>query len=177
MRRREFIRFVGGAPLVWPFVAQAQPTSRPHIAYLGATSASVLDPRQIEQFKVGLTENGLIEGENIEVDYLWGEGSSDRLRQLATDLARRNIDVIVTAGPQPVQALREAGVKTPIVFAILSDPIGDGFVQSLARPGGNITGLSMAGTDLESKRLEILKEAVPTLKKCCSCTTQVWESD
>ena len=165
MRRREFIRFVGGAPLVWPFVAQAQPTSRPHIAYLGATSASVLDPRQIEQFKVGLTENGLIEGENIEVDYLWGEGSSDRLRQLATDLARRNIDVIVTAGPQPVQALREAGVKTPIVFAILSDPIGDGFVQSLARPGGNITGLSMAGTDLESKRLEILREAVPTLKK------------
>jgi len=124
-----------------------------------------LDPRQIEQFKVGLTENGLIEGENIEVDYLWGEGNSDRLRQLATDLARRNIDVIVTAGPQPVQALREAGVKTPIVFAILNGPIGDGFVQSLARPGGNITGLSMAGTDLESKRLEILKEAVPTLKK------------
>jgi putative ABC transport system substrate-binding protein len=166
MRRREFIRFIGCGCVVWPFVVQAQSAStKPHIAYLGALSPSTLDPRQIEQFKVGLNENGLIDGENIEVDYLWGEGSSERLHQIAIELTQRNLDLIVTAGPQPVRALRDAGVKAPIVFAILNDPVGDGFVQSLARPGGNITGLSMAGTDLEGKRLEILKEAVPTLKK------------
>jgi putative tryptophan/tyrosine transport system substrate-binding protein len=163
MRRRDFITLLGCGPVVWPFTAQSGPI--PHIAYLGALSPSTLDPRQIEQFKFGLTENGLIEGQNIQVDYLWGEGKSDRLRQLATELAESKLDVIVTAGPQPLRALGDAGVTSPIVFAILNDPVGDGFVQSLAHPGGNITGLSMAGTDLESKRLEILKEAVPTLKK------------
>src|SRR4029077_12386956 len=102
---------------------------------------STLDPRQIEQFKFGLTENGLIEGQNIQVDYLWAEGKSDRLRQLAIELAPSKFDVIVTARPQPLRGLRDAGVTSPIVFAILNDPVGDGFVQSLAQPGGNITGL------------------------------------
>jgi putative tryptophan/tyrosine transport system substrate-binding protein len=87
------------------------------------------------------------------------------LQQLAAELAQRDLDVIVTSGPQPVRALLATKTKTPIVFAILSDPISDGFVQSLARPGGNITGLSMSGTDLESKRLEVLKNAAPTLNK------------
>ena len=137
----------------------------PHIAYLGGMSPTTLDPRQIEQFKVGLAENGLVENQNITVDYLWGEGSAERLQQLATELAQVDLDVIVTSGPQPVRALLATKTKTPIIFAILSDPIGDGFVQSLARPGGNITGLSMSGTDLESKRLEVLKNAVPGLTK------------
>jgi putative ABC transport system substrate-binding protein len=96
-----------------------------------ASSPAVLDPRQIEQFKVGLTENGLIDGQNIQADYLWGEGSPDRLRQHAADLAKRNLSVIVTAGPQPVRALLDAKVSSPIVFAILSDPVSDGFVQVL----------------------------------------------
>jgi putative ABC transport system substrate-binding protein len=167
MTRREFVSLAGGTAVAWPLMAQAQEqtVSTPRIAYLGASSPAVLDPRQIEQFKVGLTENGLIDGQNIKVDYLWGEGSSDRLRQHAADLAKRNLSVIVTAGPQPVRALLEAKVSSPIVFAILSDPIGDGFVQSLARPGGNLTGLSMVGTDLESKRLQILKDAVPAVTK------------
>jgi putative tryptophan/tyrosine transport system substrate-binding protein len=166
MRRRKFITLIGGAA-VWPLAARArQPTGRmSHIAYLGGLSPTTLDPRQIEQFKVGLAENGLVEGQNITVDYLWGEGSTERLRQLATELAQRDLDVIVTSGPQPVRALLATKTKTPIVFAILSDPISDGFVQSLARPGGNITGLSMSGTDLESKRLEVLKNAAPTLNK------------
>ena len=120
---------------------------------------------QIEKFKAGLMENGLIDGQNINVDYLWGEGSSNRLRQHAGDLAKGNFAVIVTAGPQPLRALLDANVKSPIVFAILNDPISDGFIQSLARPDGNITGLSMSGTDLESKRLQILKDAVPALTK------------
>jgi putative ABC transport system substrate-binding protein len=124
-----------------------------------------LEPRQIEQFKAGLVENGLIEGQNIIVDYLWAEGNTDRMQQLAAELARRDLDVIVTAGPQPMRALLATGTKTPIVFAILNDPISDGFVQSLARPGGNATGLSMAGTDIEGKRVEVLKDAVPTVTK------------
>jgi putative tryptophan/tyrosine transport system substrate-binding protein len=153
MRRREFVTLAGGAAIAWPFVAQSQQTIPIwHIAYLGASSPTNIDPRQIEQFKAGLTENGLIDGQNIKVDYLWGEGSSNRLRQHAADLAKGNFAVIVTAGPQPVRALLDAKVKSPIVFAILNDPISDGFIQSLARPGGNLTGLSMLGADLESCR-------------------------
>jgi len=166
VKRRDFITLLGSAA-AWPLAARAQQATGkvPHIAYLGALSPATLDPRQIEQFKVGLTENGLIEGQNIRVDYLWGEGSPERIQQLAFELARLDLDVIVTAGPQLVRALLATGTKTPIVFAILNDPIGDGFVKSLAQPGGNVTGLSMAGTDLESKRIEVLKDAVPALAK------------
>jgi putative ABC transport system substrate-binding protein len=167
MNRRTFIALLGGAAAAWPLAARAQQPSRrmAHIAYLGALSPATLDPRQIEQFKAGLIENGLIDGQNISVDYLWAEGSPEHLRQLASDLAQRDLDVIVTAGPQPVRAVMGTGTKTPIVFAILNDPIGDGFIANLARPGGNITGLSMAGTDLESKRLEVLKDAAPAVAK------------
>jgi putative tryptophan/tyrosine transport system substrate-binding protein len=166
MRRRGFVTLLGGIA-AWPLAARAQQTTGKvaHIAYLGALSPATLDPRQIEQFKAGLVENGLIEGQNIIVDYLWAEGNTDRMQQLAAELARRDLDVIVTAGPQPVRALLATGTKTPIVFAILNDPISDGFVQSLARPGGNATGLSMAGTDIEGKRVEVLKDAVPTVTK------------
>jgi len=167
MRRREFISLLGGMAIGSPIVARAQqvPGKVAHIAYLGAQGPTTLDPRQIEQFKAGLVENGLIEGQNITVDYMWAEGSTARLEQLAAELARRDLDVIVSAGPQPMRALLATGMKTPIVFAILNDPIGDGFVQSLARPGGNVTGLSMAGTDIEGKRVEVLKDAVPTVTK------------
>jgi putative ABC transport system substrate-binding protein len=167
MTRREFVTLIGSTAAVWPLMAEAQQQTVPipRIAYLGASSPAVIDPHQIEQFKAGLIENGLIDGQNIIVDYLWGEGSPDRLRQHAADLAKRNLSVIVTAGPQPVRALIEAKVRSSIVFAILNDPISDGFVHSLARPGGNLTGLSMSGTDLESKRLQILKDAVPSLTK------------
>jgi putative tryptophan/tyrosine transport system substrate-binding protein len=101
MTRREFVSLAGGTAVAWPLMAQAQEKTvpTPRIAYLGASSPAILDPRQIEQFKVGLTENGLIDGQNIKVDYLWGEGSPDRLRQHAVDLAQRNLSVIVTAGP------------------------------------------------------------------------------
>ncbi len=164
MKRREFIAIAGGAA-AWPLATRAQPaTGRvAHIAYLGASSPTALDPRQIEQFKAGLAENGLVEGQNITVDYLWAEGSTERMQQIAAELARRDLDIIVTAGPQPMRALLATGMKTPIVFAILNDPISDGFVKNLARPGGNVTGLSMAGTDLEGKRLEVLRDAVPAV--------------
>ena len=128
MKRREFITLLGGATAAWPLVARAQTSTgrTARIAYLGALSPATLDPRQIEQFKVGLVENGLIEGRNIRVDYLWAEGSPERLRQLATELAKRDLDVIVTAGPQAVHALMAAQASAPIVFAIVGDPIGNG---------------------------------------------------
>lgn len=165
MRRRELI--LAGAAALWPLATSAQPTTGTvaRIAYLGTLSPTTLDPRQIEQFRAGLAENGLIEGQNITVDYLWAEGRTERMEPLAAELARRDLDVIVTAGSQPLRALLATGMKTPIVFAILADPVADGFVKSLARPGGNVTGLSMAGTDLESKRLEVLKDAVPSVTK------------
>jgi putative ABC transport system substrate-binding protein len=167
MRRREFITFIGGAAFAWPFGVRAQQTTGriAHIAYLGALSPSILDPRQIEAFKEGLRENGLIEGRNITVDYVWAEGRQDRLHQLAEDLAKRNLDVIVSAGPQPVLALMATKTATPIVFAVVGDPIGNGIVMSLARPEGGVTGLSMSNTDLEGKRIEILKETAPDITR------------
>ena len=167
MTRRDFITLLGGAAAAWPLAARAQrPNSRiAHIAYLGVSSPSALDPRNIEQFKQGLAENGLVEDRDVTVDYLWAEGSPERLRELAVQLAQRDLDVIVTAGPQPVRALLATQTKTPIVFAIHSDPVGDGIVESLARPGVNMTGLSMANSNLESKRLEALKDAFSALKR------------
>jgi putative ABC transport system substrate-binding protein len=166
MNRRDLITLLGGAA-AWPLAARAQQAARrvARIALLVTQSRESLDPRQLDQFKVGLAENGLIEGQNISVDYLWADGSPERLTELAAEIAGRDLDVIVTAGPQAMSAIVRTRTKTPIVFAILGDPIGDGFVQSLSHPGGNITGLSMSDADLESKRLEILKDAFPAVAK------------
>jgi len=167
MQRRQFITLIGGAAAAWPSVARTQqPMGRiRHIAYLGNLSPSTMDPQQIEAFKTGLQENGFVERRNITVDYLWAEGSRDRLRELAEDLGRRNLDVIVTAGPQSVLALMATKTSTPIVFAIVGDPIGNGIVTSLAHPTGGVTGLSMSNTDLESKRIEMLKETAPGITR------------
>ena len=167
MMRREFITLLAGAAVVWPLNARAQSAiSRiARIAFLSVSSPQRLDPRSIEQFRLGLAENGLIEGRDITVEYFWAEGSPDRLRDLAAELRQRNFDVIVTAGPQPVRALQATAIRSPIVFAIHSDPVGDNAVESLARPGGNVTGLSMLNANLEGKRLEVLKEVLPALKR------------
>jgi putative ABC transport system substrate-binding protein len=167
MQRRNFITLLGAAAVAWPISSRAQQSAGrvAHIAYLGALSPSTLDPRQLEAFKEGLQENGFVEGRNIAVDYVWAEGREDRLRQLAEDLASRNLDVIVTAGPQPVLALMATRATTPIVFAVVGDAIGNGIVTSLARPEGGVTGLSMSNTDLESKRVEILKETAPAVTR------------
>jgi putative ABC transport system substrate-binding protein len=166
MRRRAFIAALGGAA-AWPVVGRAQHSNDrvARIAYLGALSPATLDPRQIEAFKRGLLDNGLIDGRNVSVDYVWAEGSQDRLRMLADELGRSSLDVIVTAGPQAVLALMATKTKTPIVFAIVGDPIGNGIITSLARPGGRVTGLSMSNSDLESKRIEVLKEAAPSVTR------------
>jgi putative tryptophan/tyrosine transport system substrate-binding protein len=164
LKRREFITLLGSAA-AWPLTARGQNGRMARIAFLNASSPRAWDPHNMEQFKQGLEENSLVEGRNITIDYVWAEGNAERLRELAIALAQRNLDVIVTAGPQPIRALLDAGTKTPIVFAIHSDPVGDGIVESLARPGGNVTGLSMANSNLESKRLEVLKDAFSALKR------------
>src|SRR5258708_18741090 len=165
MERRQIIAFLGG--LTFALAARAQqPAGRvAHIAYLGTLSPSTLDPRQIEALREGLREHGLVEGRNITLDLFWAEGKQDRLHELAEDLARRNFDVIVTAGPQSVHALMATKTATPIVFAIVGDPIGNGIVTSLAHPEGGVTGLSMSNTDLESKRIEILKDTAPAVTR------------
>lgn len=166
MQRREFVSLMG-ALAVLPLGASAQqvPGRMARIAYLGASSAAVIDPRQMEGFKQGLNENGLIEGRNVSVDYFWAEGDRARLVQLAGEIGKGGYDIIVTAGPQAVQALTATRTQAPIVFAIVGDAISNGIVTSLARPGGNVTGLSMSNSDLESKRVEILKEAVPSITR------------
>src|SRR3954467_10143507 len=166
MNRRECFLIAACATLAGPLGLQAQPTERiRRIGFLGNSSPLVLDPRQIAAFKRGLVENGLFEGRNISVEFRWAEGQLDQLPRLAAELVQLDLEAIVTAGPQAVRALIAATKKTPVVMAIVSDPVGDGLVESLARPGGNVTGLSMSNTDLESKRIEILKEAVPSLTR------------
>jgi putative ABC transport system substrate-binding protein len=170
MRRRDLMALLAGAaalPVVWPQAARAQQTGNriARIGFLSPSGAASFDPVSLAQFKAGLVENGLIEGRNITLEVHWADGNLDRLRELAFELGGRDFDVIVTAGPQAARLLKETQTKTPIVLAIVGDMLADGIVDSLAHPNGNITGLSMSNKDLEAKRIEILKEAVPAAKR------------
>ena len=141
-----------------------QPAKIPRIGYLaGAFPSSV--PARVAAFRQGLRELGYVEGKNIVVEYRYAEGKADRERELAAELARLKVDVIVTGGPTSTRAAKEATVTIPIVFAQDVDPVASGFVASLARPGGNITGLSTLAPELSGKRLELLKEIVPKLSR------------
>src|SRR5262249_24934443 len=120
---------------------------------------------RVEAFRIGLHELGYSEGKNISIDYRFAEGEADRLPVLAADLVRVKVDVIVTSGPIPTRAAKEATSTIPIVMGFDTDPVGNGFVASLARPGGNITGLSTLGPEISGKQLELLKETVPKLTR------------
>ena len=151
--------------LITVSLAQAQqPAKVPRIGYLGGGSRSSY-PARIEVFRQGLRELGYVEGKNIVVEYRYAEGKADRERELAAELARLKVDVIVTGGPTSTRAAKEATVTIPIVMAQDGDPVANGFVASLARPGGNITGLSTLAPELSGKRLELLKEIVPKLSR------------
>jgi ABC-type uncharacterized transport system substrate-binding protein len=139
-----------------------QQTKIPRIGDLGGGSPSSY-PARIEAFRQGLRELGYIEGKNIVVEYRYAEGKADREREIAAELAYMKVDVIVTTGPTVTRAAKEATVTIPIVMALDTDPVGNGFVASLARPGGNITGLSTLAPELSGKQLELLKEIVPKL--------------
>jgi putative ABC transport system substrate-binding protein len=141
-----------------------QPTKVPRIGFLGFTSLSAIAAR-IEAFRQGLRELGYVEGKDIVIEYRSPEGRLDRLPDLAAELVRLKVDVIVTSGPSVTRAVKEATTTIPIVMGFDTDPVGNGFVASLARPGGNITGLSVVSPELSGKQLELLKEIVPKLSR------------
>ena len=144
--------------------AEAQPTKVPRIGFLGATSRTALAAR-VQAFRQGLRELGYVEGKNIVLEYRWAEGRNERLPDLAAELVRLKVDVLITAGPTDNRAAKEATNTIPIVMAQDNDPVGNGLVASLARPGGNITGLATLTPELTGKRLELLKESVPKLSR------------
>ena len=166
MRRREFIALVGAAATAFPFGALAQQQSAKvhRIGVLARTPAATLSPL-IDSFRRGLRGLGWIEGNNIAIEYQFGDGQLDRLDELVATLVRLKVDVIVTVDTPPTQAAKRATSAIPIVIAVSADPVGAGLVASLARPGGNITGLSLLAPDTDQKNLEIVKEALPKTKR------------
>ena len=167
MERRAFISSVILGLLTVPLAAEAQQAaSLPRIGFLAPASLS--DPRvppYIRAFQEGLRELGYVEGRNIAIEFRWAEGQYERLPGLAAELVRLNVNVIVAAGPNAIQAAKQATATIPIVMAAVGDPVGTGFVASLARPGGNITGVSNMLPDLVGKQLELLKEVLPTVSR------------
>jgi putative ABC transport system substrate-binding protein len=154
----------GGAAATWPLAARAQqPAKVPTIGYLGPNSRSLDGPR-LEAFVQRLRELGWIEGRTIAIEYRWAEGRNERLAQTVAEFVQRKMDVIVTSATPPTVAAKQATSVIPIVFASVGDPVGAGVVESLARPGGNATGLSLQATDAAGKRLELLREIVPGLR-------------
>jgi putative ABC transport system substrate-binding protein len=164
MNRREVITLVGGAAAAWPLTVRAQqPGKLPTIGFLGA--ATLLSWSQwTAAFVQRLRELGWIEGRTVAIEYRWAEGRSERFAEIATEFVRLKVDVIVTVGGA-VSAAKQATSVIPIVFAVAVDPLGTGLIASLARPGGNVTGLSIQQTDLAGKRLELLREVVPSLRQ------------
>ena len=161
--RRELLAALGGAAAGWPLVARAQqPGKPPTIGFLG-TDASVWRP-WTAAFVGRLRELGWIEGRSIAIEYRWLEGRLDRVAEIAAEFVHLKVDCIVTNG-DAVPTIKKATSVIPIVFAIANDPVGGGLVASLARPGGNVTGLSGQATDLAAKRLELLREVVPRLRR------------
>jgi ABC-type uncharacterized transport system substrate-binding protein len=164
VRRRAFISLLGGAA-VWPLAARAQqPGKLPTIGFLVAGTPSSHGP-WVAGFVQRLRELGWIEGRTIAIEYRWAEGRSDRAAEVAAEFVRRNVDVIVTSATAVIVAAMQATSVIPIVFAAAGDPVGTGLVASLARPGGNVTGLSLQTTETASKRLELLREIIAGLRR------------
>jgi putative ABC transport system substrate-binding protein len=161
MKRREFIALLGGAAVAWPLAARAQQPAVPVIGVLHGTSAAQWTDR-MAGFHRGLSEAGFAEGRNVAIEYRWAEGQFDRLPAMAADLVSRKVAVISTGAPDVAVRATMAATKTiPIVFVTASDPVAAGFVPSLSRPEGNVTGVTLIGAELVPKRLELLRELLP----------------
>ena len=163
--RREFVVLLGGAAVAWPLAASAQqPGKLPTIGFLGsATSAT--EGRWVAAFVQRLRELGWIEGRTVAIEFRWAEGHSERYAEIAAEFVRLNVDIIVTVGTPAAVAAKQATSIIPIVFASVGDPVGSGLIKTLARPGGNFTGLSPLGPDLAAKRLELLREVLGDLRQ------------
>jgi putative tryptophan/tyrosine transport system substrate-binding protein len=163
LQRREFVTLLGGAAAAWSLAARAQqPGKLPTIGFLGTATPSGMS-RWTAALAQRLGELGWIEGRTIAIEYRWAEGRPERYAEIAAEFVSHRVDVIVTTVPA-APAAKQATSVIPIVFILASDPVGSGLVASLARPGGNVTGLSTQATDLASKRVELLREVVPDLK-------------
>ncbi|MBR0831758.1 ABC transporter substrate-binding protein [Bradyrhizobium manausense] len=164
MRRRGFITLLGGATVACTVGARGQSPKRPTIGFLGTVAQSSWT-RSIAAFEGRLRELGWIEGRNVAaIDYRWADGRADRIAEIAAEFVRLKVDIIVTGG-NAVLAIRKLTSTIPVVFAVAVDPVGSGFVDTLSRPGGNVTGLSIQGPDLAGKRTELLRELLPGLQR------------
>ena len=162
MRRRDFIKVIGGAVIAWPFAASAQQPALPVIGFLGAESLDLYALR-LRAFQQGLRETGFFDGSNVAFEYRWAEGRYDRFPALLADLVSRKVAVIaVLGGPPTAVAAKAATATIPILFVIAGDPVALGLVASLSRPGSNITGVTSLAVELGAKQLEVLTELVPT---------------
>jgi ABC-type uncharacterized transport system substrate-binding protein len=163
--RREFITLLSGAAAAWPLAARAQQAGKlPTIGFLGTATPSA-DTLWTAAFAHRLRELGWIEGRTIAIETRWAENRSDRYAEIAAEFVQRKVAVIVTYATAPVIAAKKATSVIPIVFALAGDPVGTGLVASLARPGSNVTGLSLQTTDIAAKRIELLRAVVPTLRR------------
>jgi len=166
VRRREFITLLGGVA-AWPVAARAQPSGKVvRIGFLSSASATGAGyQNRIAGLRSGLRDLGYVEGANVIIEYRWAEENYAQLPELAADLVRSNVDVIVTHGTPPTLAAKRATATVPIVMAIIGDPVASGVVTNVARPGGNLTGSSFFGPELGAKRIELLKETLPQLTR------------
>ncbi len=165
MRRRNFIALLGSAAVAWPLAARAQrPEKVPTIGFLGPLSQSA-QSTWTAAFVQRMREHGWIEGRTVAIEYRWAEGRRERFAEIAAEFVRLNVDVIVTAATDAVIAAKKATSVIPIVFGTAGDPVANGLVASLARPGANVTGLSNQSADIAGKRIDLLREVVPSLRR------------
>ena len=164
MQRRDFIKLLGGTAVAWPLTARAQQTAMPVIGWLSGVSSEAMQPT-LAAFRKALGDAGYVEGGNVQIEYRWADGKYDRLPAMAADLVARRVTLIVTvAGASSAFSAKAATSTIPIVMVIGGDFVKEGFVASLSRPGGNITGTTLFAYEMESKRLGLLHEAVPAAK-------------